>query len=601
MIQFDYKNYKVAYEETQNPHHAKLIINQKNIPIIYNHINGGWEVEHNIYGFYKSLKTLAIHFISCNPNLEEGHGGMHHHHDLFLDNNIYYASVTSSLPDDENEDDDKLSRIYLPQQLHTNRQKYIDYYKPLIDDYKYNKKIKNYNLLNFQPVYDKIYGGRDLRELFKAIEFEIVNVNERTVNIKLVHQEWPSDVLIKGMSFKQLLIESSYGYVNANERQDSSDKWDQLTTQQKVELCQNELSRWSVKLMRNGQAITPIKIIADNAPAKWIEQIEITNNCTTNRGFELRVTPAGLDTYHGSFVMPQNVYTTLCNRQGGSWAKQGWSSQDTAHVISTGIKFSDIYYDVKHAKEFIELDLAVYRTLTGQNITRPIKINTGEIDYRRWKGAKEYYTKPGKRGLISTLNQKPVTKKQPTTYNDLLKDKYKFKLPEFHESGIYDVVKGLRMLHYPQLASVEKAVISKTTSTDLYEIQLINTATNLERTDLHKIIIGNIKLTEIPIYPNYKTIHRFCFNPRDTSSEYDHQWLPANELYNDKKAPYACLLAANTSGDKHIYIQPESWGLERAILSYVDRGKKKLTIDLISYERIIPVWQGEIENMNVII
>ena len=56
---------------------------------------------------------------------------------------------------------------------------------------------------------------------------------------------------------------------------------------------------------------------------------------------------------------------------------------------------------------------------------------------------------------------------------------------------------------------------------------------------------------------------------------------------------YAFLLAENVGdgSDKALFIQPESWGIERAIMSF-DESRTQLSIDLISFERIIPVWQG---------
>ncbi len=67
--------------------------------------------------------------------------------------------------------------------------------------------------------------------------------------------------------------------------------------------------------------------------------------------------------------------------------------------------------------------------------------------------------------------------------------------------------------------------------------------------------------------------------------------------YNSESSdpvPYAYLLAGSRpcAVEADYYVCPESFGVERAIFSWNDEARTALTLDLISFERILPVWQA---------
>ncbi|MFK8010374.1 MAG: hypothetical protein AB8H03_28730 [Saprospiraceae bacterium] len=484
----------------------------------------------------------------------------------------------------------------------------------------WDNSIKNaiefyyYNTRNWQEGIEHLYGGKPLIDLVSKLEVKIEDVLTRTIKISLYSKF--GVVHISNLSFRQLLVESSYRYGDGagNKIEDwQKDGWNIISPQQRVEICQNELSRWSVII------IDPSKPEWDNGiPAEinlqngaWIEYLEIINNCTTSRGFELKLKYQG-ETYHGSFLMHQKEYQKLCKVQSGAWANQGWRYCIDPRgyypsLIKTDTKpttdnptFGMIYHDAEKANNKILLDLNQYRDIvpSSERAYSP-KINHGEIIYTRWGKNKEYFEKPHQRKLVIAVDEKRFID-PPKSYAEILNPVEKsgdFRLPEFREDGLYDILKPQVKNKYHQLKKINNIIISKT-SVGLDELE-IRCADPESETALHKIVIGNIDLNSEEIKNGFLTIDRFCFNPRKTISFYQHDWLPAAEKFGaDKEAVYAFLLGAkndyqNSHGHfkGHIYIQPESWGLERAILK---REGNILTIDLISYERIIPIWQASI-------
>ncbi len=396
-------------------------------------------------------------------------------------------------------------------------------------------------------------------------------------------------------------------------------RWEDLDPQQRLEICQSELSRWSVMLKtaqgqrkwRNRRKAPGIKIIN----ADWCESIELTNNCTTSKGFELKIkvyNPNGdLDDYHGSFVIPQFPYQQLSRIQAGAWARQGFNAKwdgppgrEANHGLidpqrypspETNPTFGMIYWEKRFsARDQIRIDLNRYRDLDGRSRPKEykVKINKGKIIYQRWGKDAEYYTKPHLRRLVISPKRERKPIDPPKRYGEILRKKEGlFKLPVFRSDGLYDVLhKEVKIQkNYPTLKKLTRASLRKTKAKK-YELQLINKKPRAKK-ELHRIVIGNIDLDTIPRYPEYFTLHRFSFCPRQTSSLYDPNWRPCNEELTQKSALYACVLAEGPD-DNAIYIQPESWGIERAILSRED---DDLVIDLISYERIVPVWQGRIK------
>lgn len=491
-----------------------------------------------------------------------------------------------------------------------------DIYLPYADwDQNHKDSIEQYyhNALNWREALNNVYGGHPLTDIVRNIEVIIEDPLDRIITFRL-HSIYGVAEL-SGMSLRQLLVESSYRYGDHAGRDISNwekDGWPELSAQERVEICQNELSRWSLVVIDRQQKEWPRGIPGEiNARnCGWIEYLEIVNNCTTSRGFELKLRVEG-DLFHGSFLMPKEPYRLLCQVQSGAWAWQGWIERtpinNTFPSLINPLKpphrdnpsFSMVYSSGYNALQKLRIDLDVYRDLVpGSEKEYPVTLNRGRIDYTRWGKDKEYFTKPFKRKLVVALEDRHAAL-PPLNYQEILAPEHTigaFRLPKFGEDGLYDVLDPDYKEKYPVLRGIDRMVISETTQ-GLSEIRLV-VGTPTAPTSLYQIVIGNLDLDSTVLRNDFLTIDRFCFNPRPTTSRYDHNWRPAAELHGaEKKAIYAFVLGAKLDGES-VFIQPESWGIERAILK---RDGNRLTVDLISYERIVPVWQGWVEMENEVI
>ncbi|WP_299675854.1 hypothetical protein [uncultured Tenacibaculum sp.] len=472
------------------------------------------------------------------------------------------------------------SQLFVPSDLTNKKEQILNYYK---------------NQYSFEECKAFIYGGINITVLFNEILFEIIDEENLIVNVQLLGNHH-KNLKINNISFRQLTVESSNNFLENPKK-----GWKNLSTQQRLEICQQELSRWSLILKENN-------VIFGKAAIENHEEfshIEIINNCTTSEGFELKL-KLNNELYHGSFNMPCSVYNKLCEIQAGSHAKQGWYvnwdrtnmkiEKDHGLIDHTTYPhqennpaFSQIYWEAEaHTRSSVKIDLDIYRTVLNTISSGNITINFGEINYNRWDevlgNGNEYYTKPHVRKLIGDK----VTfqfKEPPVTYEELYNDSYNLLLPLFLQNGLYDITSLKEKDHYSQLAHVNSFQLLELEN-QLHEIVLVNV--NANDRELHKIVLGNIDINSIPEYPNFLTIDRFCFSPRPTKSYYDKNWKPSS-IINQENTMYSFLLTNENS-----FIQPEGWGIERAILS---KNNGNIVIDLISYERILPLWQGEL-NMN---
>ncbi|MEW7291618.1 hypothetical protein [Aquimarina sp. 2304DJ70-9] len=474
------------------------------------------------------------------------------------------------------------TKLFIPKQLIEKKEEILTYYK---------------NEIPFEKARAYIYGGADLTKIIEYISFEIIDLKSLMVRLRLYHHN-NTITTIKKMSFRQLTVESSNNF-----RQNPKKSWEELTPQEKVEICQHELSRWSL-ILKSGSS-NPLEI--ENGES--FDYIELINNCTTSEGFEIKIHSNDIK-YHASFEMPSEVYNPLCQEQAGSEARQGWfvdwngtdpTKPDQNHGlintsypnISTNPAFSQIYWESEyHMRDVVKIDLSKYRTISETVINGQIDISLGAIDYDRWTYAlgpnNEYIQKPKMRKLI-VAHDKTEYKNPPSTYSEILSGSYKFRLPLFLENGIYDVTSPKEKKHYGILQNLNTYEINFL-NTGKYEIVLYNNSANTK--ELYKLIVGNIDIDTIPTYPEIQTIDRFCFAPRKTTSEYDKNWLPSS-IKEKNNTTYAFALTSDNN-----YIQPESWGIERMILS--KENDEKIIIDLISYERILPIWQGAIKTQNLI-
>lgn len=457
-----------------------------------------------------------------------------------------------------------------------------------------------------------IYGGLALPAHYNRLEAHIAGqTSDRRVHLTLHHKDDPQKTVhLKDVNFNQWLIESS-----RLPDPGSPKGWAGLDPQTRIEICQNELARWSVKLKTregqdqwNGQRTAPGLDISGD---RECDEIELINNCTTSWGFEIKVWVNGA-MYHGSVKIPQQVYRTLCREQAGAWARQGWFDPNDQEGRECGLlgdgvnnsfRFSaGIYGSEHHADPRITIDLNRYRSLSNAHppSRHDIKPDNGKIDYRRWGDDKEYVEKPFARHLVMDADATAKTPGQfvspPDTYAEVQSHAPRFKLPDFKPNGVYTVYEPTSKAHYAQLADLTTAVIHRTEQ-NLDEV-ILERSSPCHPLELHRIVLGNLDLATIREKGKFFTLDRFCFNPRPTSDLYCPKWKPAVERYGHaRQTPYGFLLAQppDQGQNRGVFIQPESWGVERAVLSFEGSGRNVLVIDLISFERIVPVWQGRID------
>ena len=116
-----------------------------------------------------------------------------------------------------------------------------------------------------------IYNDDPLADRFKKVELQEIDYAERELNFVLRGAKGKSDLTLVGISFRQLLVESSgSGSVGS--------RWEGISPQRRLEICQSELARWSV-IFRRADYPEVFK------GAKDVTQVELINNWTSTRSF----------------------------------------------------------------------------------------------------------------------------------------------------------------------------------------------------------------------------------------------------------------------------------------------------------------------------
>ena len=123
----------------------------------------------------------------------------------------------------------------------------------------------------------------------------------------------------------------------------------------------------------------------------------------------------------------------------------------------------------------------------------------------------------------------------------------------------------------------------------LYELEF-GRSCEADQFQLRRIVLGNLDLGAILSSSEPFTIHRFGYGARPTVMDYDPTFRPPTDPANP--AHYAFLLAGpDDKGDADYFICPESFGVERVILSG-NRRERTISVDLVSFERILFLWRA---------
>ena len=176
--------------------------------------------------------------------------------------------------------------------------------------------------------------------------------------------------------------------------------------------------------------------------------IELINNCTTTRGFEIRLKNNNGTTFHGSIktnTQFDKLYKTLSQHQAGTLARQedGKICQNSNLTFGWDKK-SSIYGNFRewgpkkgHAQEqfTIDIDLDRYRShayIQSENELW-VEMNKGKINYKRWGDDTEYYQKPLLRRLIHTFrlssSNRDSQPPSPPLYYTEIRDAEDIKVP----------------------------------------------------------------------------------------------------------------------------------------------------------------------------
>jgi len=498
--------------------------------------------------------------------------------------------------------------------------------------------IYGQDVLSETQIREKVYGGKKLTELYSHVE--LLKAKKVSKQKLKQHKQWADirliatpesgrpDLVLKGVSIRQFLIAglpyiqcgTSEGCPHSGEW-DGENYWFDLHPQYRLELCHSEISRWSLFFKENGElaeGISDRQVTGDED----VTRMELVNNCTTSRGFEFRITvetDGGEDVYHGSFGddgLLDTIYREFSQLQAGSLAEHKKNlTRDNQHP-SFGFGLDDIYSnfggwngmdpmpstDEGQGAPENTITIQLSRYMRSRSFTRAtsacpeLRLDFGAIKYDRWGGG-EYYEKPKVRNLMIAIEPAvgESPKEPPITYQQVY-DAKEIKLPDFPPHGIYNIAAPKPKRAYGRLAELSRCTATVLDSRWLWlELHRISGEGNFE---FRRIVFGNLDVTKIPTYKasdpknSFWTMHRFGYGARDTKQVYNEKFV----LPHEENAPvhFGYLLAGTSRDPSHAdyYICPESFGVERAIFTW--ESKNVLVVDLISFERILPVWQGRI-------
>ena len=489
--------------------------------------------------------------------------------------------------------------------------------------------------LDIKPkeIREHVYGGRKLNKLYETIEIRATEEQLKAVHGDILltsRKKGLDNIEILDVSLRQFLIAglpylqcgTSDGCPTTGDWQ-GGDRWPELHEQYRLELCHSEISRWSLFFVKEDPDDKEVGIPSASLSKKQysipeeISRVELVNNCTTTKGFEFRVIYKG-HIYHGSFVLDAGVYQKLSEFQAGSLAKQETALALRASPPSFGWGNDDIYYnfagwDGLGAKPVdtepgsgrsenticVRLSRYLHDTSMIHNEAEELDVNIepGTIAYDRWGSDQEYYSKPQVRYLMMRIKDSNGDDSYlpPKEYQQI-HSALEIELPNFQPSGIYDMRDPQIKRGYGRLAELCKCKVYQL-SNGRYWLELRRQGC-CDQFEFRRIVFGNLDLKNIPPYDeqnlekSFWTLHRFGYGARNTSQIYEKDYvLPHGE---DGPVPFAYLLAGETENaqDAEHYVCPESFGIERAIFTW--ESKNELVIDLISFERILPVWQGRI-------
>ena len=486
----------------------------------------------------------------------------------------------------------------------------------------------------------KVYGGKPLSDLYTHIELvearkvpkQKLKQHRLWADISLVAKQGSSrpSLVLECVSIRQFLV-AGLPYIQCGTSEgcphsgdwDGENHWFDLHPQYRLELCHSEISRWSLFFKENdtfADGITSGQVSGDEG----ITRIELVNNCTTSRGFEFRITLKDEDTghedvYHGSFgndTMLDTIYRDFSQLQAGALAEHFKGIPRGNQHPSFGFDDTDIYFNFAGwngidrnpsgkgqgaPENTIAVQLSRYlgdKSFVQPTVAYPtISLNYGEIKYDRWGGG-EYYDKPKSRNLMIEIESASgeTSKTPPRTYQQVY-DANEIKLPDFPPRGIYNIANPQPKRGYARLAELSRCTSSLMDNRWLWlELHRISGEGDFE---FRRIVFGNLDITKIPAYKpkdpknSFWTMHRFGFGARNTRQVYNENFVLPHE--ESDPVHFGYLLAGTSRDPSHAdhYICPESFGVERAIFTW--EPKNVLVIDLISFERILPVWQGRIK------
>lgn len=487
--------------------------------------------------------------------------------------------------------------------------------------------------LTREEISAKIYGGKPLNEKYKSVEFvaddEQLKKSKGDIILESNEAGLP-DLIISNVSLRQFLV-IGLPYLRFGTsglpfegQWNEVDRWDDLEQQYRLELCHSEVSRWSIFFKKDGKRVKGLQKKQISGDEDIVE-IELVNNCTTSTGFEFRIKFRGDDDpHHGSFGRDHgvsDVYQALSIHQAGSWAKQ-WSAGLVGMGSEPSFGFfsgTDIYGNFAGwsglANSTVQpgagekqntIDISMERYLDGAKVIADsidescVKTHYEKIDYCRWGDNSEYFKKSHDRRLMMSIQTTPEESSRsveiPITYREIFAA-HSIRLPDFPPRGIYDMNNPQSKRGYGRLSEMRKAVFAKL-SNGCFWLELRRQGCD-QSFEFRRIVFGNLNLKAVPLYDadspedSFLTIHRFGYGARSTNMEYKKKF----ELPHGEKSPphFAYLLAGDSSDAEsaNSYICPESFGVERAIFTW--ESPTILAIDLISFERILPVWQGRIE------
>jgi len=427
------------------------------------------------------------------------------------------------------------------------------------------------------PGYDYNYdiGEKDhnYSETDKALRFETVELT--------LHDRMPAGTVVVDFRFKDgdgntVLIEA-VDLLRLTPRMDTHDDM------RNPEIILEEFNRFGINFRKEHNEF---EIIRATDPVHQVDsaierayRANITNNCLAPTKWEFAITTADFSDFdqrrkgdvninqnrilaHSWFYLDRELYQTLLNLK-----NPGNSYSVNINPDSLIDLAENTVIDFEKLRQPLKMPMGIELLEVGHKSNRKIEPLDVE-EYYKWQF-----------GLM-------MTKIPDLTYRTILEQP--IEIMQFRDEGFYSAATP-KVFDFSWLQYLDSVAIS---SVDVSESDCYVQITLSGKWAPYNITIGNVDLARLDEQKLFGMLFGFNtypksrrFNPQQNTTAYDAELLP------DELKPYVLLTDAKTGK----WVNNQYKGVEKVYLSYETLEKEVLTIHLLSYERIVPVWMSRVK------